>query len=67
MKTNKEEFKNDPVDQAHLDLHFLEAFIDLLGELANDKKTLDTLKPSAIASMCFECGFKIESLKIGRA
>ena len=63
METNKKEFKNDPVDQANLDLHFVEAFIDMLSELARDNGTLETLNTSTIAAMCFESRFKIESLK----
>jgi len=69
MKTNKPQkqtlakYEEDPVDQAHLDLHFVEAFIDLLYGLSRDKGTLDEVKTSTISAMCFESKFKIESLQ----
>jgi hypothetical protein len=56
-------FMEDPRDQANLDLHFVEAFIDLLNELTTDTGTLDTLKTSTVGAMCYESRQKIESLK----
>lgn len=64
MKSSKKsDFHNDPIDQATLDLHFVEAFIDLLGGISRGTGELDEVKASTIASMCFECGFKIKRVK----
>jgi hypothetical protein len=55
-------FKNHPVDEANLDLHFIEAFVDLLDEITKNVGTLE-MKKSTIAAMCYETHNKIDALK----
>jgi hypothetical protein len=58
----KEGNKNSSIDQAGLDLGFIEAFIDLLWGLCDSKGTLDSVKTGTISALCFESRFKIDNL-----
>lgn len=51
--------KNSPTDQANLDLHFVEAFINLLWGYGD----LDVLKRSTVSAMCYECLLKLDNIK----
>ncbi len=62
MKVKKKTHKEDPVDQANLDLHFVEAFISMLFEIDGDRH-LDSLKPGTVSAMCLESKIRIERLK----
>ena len=66
MKRNnkKEEvvYKDNPVDQANLDIHFVEAFVDLLFHTSCEEN-FDALKGSTISALCYDCTFKLDRLK----
>ncbi len=53
--------KNDPIDQASLDLDFVEGFINLLWDLTANKDI--EIRSDAVSVMCYESKFKIENLK----
>ena len=63
MKKKEEAYKENPIDQANLDIHFIEAFIDMLWALSANKGDLETLKTSTVSAMCFESRFKIDNIK----
>ncbi len=60
---NKEPFKTSAVDQAGLDLCFVESFIDLLWQLCTNRGDLDTLKTETVSAQCYECTAKIANIK----
>ncbi len=59
MKKARKEEKDDPIDQANLDLLFVEAFIDILSNV-EDPTALNT---DTISAMCLESKIKIERLQ----
>lgn len=52
----------DNIDQAHLDISFVLAFVEMLYSIDSSKR-LDELKSGAVSSMCHESLVKIERLK----
>lgn len=63
MKKIDEKTKHvDLVDQAHLDLGFVKAFVDMLQNVAGARQ-VDSLNDATISAMCYESLFKIENLK----
>jgi hypothetical protein len=62
MKAPGEIYQDDPVDQAGLDIGFVEAFIDMLSQIDGDRQ-LDSLKPGTVSAMCSESKKRLERLK----
>lgn len=59
MKAKEETHKEDPVDQAAIDLHFIGAFIDLLWQVDR----IDELQKNTVSAMCSESKKRINNLQ----
>jgi hypothetical protein len=59
----EESHKEDPVDQASMDLHFVESFVDLLWSLCEHTGHLETLKTSTVSAQCYEALRKIKNVQ----
>ncbi len=69
MKKNVEGLTNqkkkvtvDDIDQAHLDVLFVRAFVEMLYNI-DGNKTLDELRSGTVSAMCSEALRRIEKLK----
>ncbi len=52
----------DNIDQAHLDIGFVHAFLEMLSSI-DGNRTLDELKSGTVSAMCAESLSRIEKLK----